>query len=349
MQAQDLLRCPHCHASGLAEAASGLRCGQCGTAYEASAETGFARLLAPGAINDGKANIQKWWGDLYAQLYKATDDSLTTATLAGMVDQFEDLMRQRRHMVAVEMPLAELAGQRVLEIGPGGGGHSCLFKKYGARVVAADITPERAMSTARKLSLMPGPESLGVNADGENLPFDDDSFDIVYSNGVLHHAENTDRCLDEVFRVLKPGGRAVIMLYSRHSSVFWLNIVPRALFSGEMFRWPEPQWIGRVTEGKPKFGETKNPFTRVYSAAEIRRAFARFAVLSLRKSSFQFDNVAIPRLTQLRNAVLPLFGQPPHPGGVLVYGTPCVPETRLELALGPWMGFSWNVVAQKPR
>lgn len=347
--AQAVLRCPYCGGDGLTVADRWLRCPVCDEAFAADPETRFATLL-PASVQDdaAKQNIQKWWGDLYEQLYGETDRNLTTENLAEMVDSFEDLMNIRRHLAAVEMPLANLAGKRVLEIGPGGGGHSCLFKKYGAQVTVADITPERALSATRKLSLMNGPASAGFNADGENLPFSDNSFDIVYSNGVLHHSENTDKCIDEVFRVLKTGGKAVIMLYSRHSAAFWLNIAPRALITGELFRWPEAQWVGRLTEGRPKFGTTKNPFTRIYSKVEIHTAFRRFNIRSLRKSSFQFDNFAIPKLTQVRNIVFRTLGRRPHPGGVLVYGAPYQTETRLELALGRIAGFSWNIVAEKP-
>lgn len=347
--AKNLLRCPSCGRDGLTLADRWLRCPACDEAFAADPEMRFATLLPASVQGDAaKQNIQKWWGDLYEQLYGETDRNLTPENLAEMVDSFEDLMKIRRHLAAVEMPLADLAGKRVLEIGPGGGGHSCLFKKYGAQVTVADITPERALSATRKLSLMAGPESAGFNADGENLPFSDNSFDIVYSNGVLHHSENTDKCIDEVLRVLRPGGMAVIMLYSRHSAIFWLNIAPRALVTGELFRWPEAQWIGRLTEGRPKFGTTKNPFTRVYSKAEMRTAFRRFDIRSLRKSSFQFDNFAIPKLSQIRDALFRAFGRKPHLGGVLVYGTPYQPETKLELALGPLAGFSWNIVAEKP-
>jgi len=347
--AKAVLRCPSCGEDGLDFEDGWLKCAACDQCFPADSGMGFATLLSPSTQDDpAKADIQKWWGDLYEQLYGATDRSLTSDNLAEMVSSFEDLMHVRRHLAAVEMPLADLTGKHVLEIGPGGGGHSCLFKKHGAKVVVADITPERAVSATRKLSMMSGPSSVGVNADGENLPFQDNAFDIVYSNGVLHHSENTDQCIDEVFRVLKPGGKAVIMLYSRHSATFWLNIAPRALVTGEIFRWPEAQWIGRLTEGRPRFGTTKNPFTRVYSKAELRKAFDRFDVRSLRKSSFQFDNFAVPRLTQIRNAVFKVFGRRPHPGGILVYGNPYQPETHLELMLGRFIGFSWNIVAQKP-
>ena len=347
--AANLLRCPSCHHNGLALTDGELCCPSCGKTFAADLGIGFAALLsADSHDNSAKDNIRKWWGDLYEQLYRETDRTLTPERLSDMVDAFEDLMVARRHLAVVEMPLRELAEKRVLEIGPGGGGHACLFKKYGAEVVVADITAERALSSSRKLSLMAGPESAGFNADAENLPFQDNAFDIVYSNGVLHHSQDTDRCISEVHRVLAPGGKAVIMLYSRHSAIFWLNIGPRALVTGEIFRWPEAQWVGRLTEGRPRFGETKNPFTRVYSKTEIRKAFRAFRILSLRKSSFQFDNFAVPKLSQIRRALLSTVGRKPHRGGVLVYGTPYMNETALELALGPVAGFSWNIVAEKP-
>lgn len=348
--AETYLLCPKCKAQQLSLREQALTCGECHASYSADLDKGFAVLLAPEVGEDGaKGDIQKWWGDLYAQIYKDTDANLTPEGLTQLVNDFEDMMHKRQHLAVVEMPLAELKGKRVLEIGPGGGGHSCLFKKYGAEMVAADITPERAISTASKLSLMEGPDSLGFNADGENLPFADNSFDIVYSNGVLHHSVDTDKCIEEVYRVLKPGGKAVIMLYSRHSSAYWLNIVPRAIITGEMFRWPEPQWIGRLTEGRPKYGETKNPFTRVYSAVEMRQAFAMFEIKSLRKSSFQFDNFCVPRLSQARHKLMKFFGRKAHPGGILVYGSSFMNETALELWLGEAFGFAWNIIAEKPK
>ena len=346
--ATDMLRCPACGHDGLTLQQDALECPACSNRFPAEPGINFATLVPPSLReNDAKLDIQKWWGDLYQQLYSETDANLTTKKLLRLVDDFEDLMEKRGHLAVVEMPLSDLKEKRVLEIGPGGGGHSCLFKKYGAVVTVADITPERALSATKKLALMDGSESAGFNADGEKLPFQDDYFDIVYSNGVLHHAEDTDRCIAEVHRVLKPGGRAIIMLYSRHSSVFWLNIAPRGLLTGEIFRWPEAEWIGRLTEGRRKHGITKNPFTRVYSKREIQAAFSSFNITSLRKSSFQLDNFAIPKLSQIRRILLSAFGHKPHPGGVLVYGSPFMLETPLELALGPVAGFSWNIIAEK--
>ena len=341
-----ILRCPACGGESLAAGTEALACADCGQTYPCDRARRVCALL-PAADSAVKQDIRAWWGDLYRQIYAETDSRLDGQSLARALDELEDLFRRREHLAAVEMPLDALAGQNVLEIGCGGGGHSALFCRRGASVVAVDITPERAVSAALKLSLLPGCDGRAYQADAERLPFRDGVFDIVYSNGVLHHSENTERAVAEVRRVLKPGGRAVLMLYARSSAAFWCNIAPRGLFTGEMFRRPEAEWVGRVTEGTPKFGQTKNPITRVYSRRALRSLLKDFHRVSVRKSSFQFDNFAIPRLTQIRRAALRLFGRRPHPGGTLVYGSPFFIETAFELALGRHIGFAWNIVAEK--
>ena len=342
------LRCPMCQCTtGFAVVDGEIQCGDCQTTYARLAESGVYSLLAEADSSTIKTDIQSWWGDLYRQLYADHETAYTSDTLVTALEELEDMFRQREHLAVMEMPIHQLKRMKVLEIGPGGGGHSALFKYRGADITAVDITPERALGTDIKLQLVPGSGGRAFQADAENLPFKDNSFDIVYSNGVLHHSEDTDKCLAEVHRVLKPGGQAVIMLYARHSATFWLNILPRAILTGEIFRWPEAQWIGRITEGTPKFGDTVNPVTRVYSSSEIENVFAAFDLRALRKSSFQFDNFALPKLTQLRRGLLKLLGRQPHEGGELVYGQPFFVETRLENFLGRFIGFAWNIRAFK--
>ena len=295
-----------------------------------------------------KENIQAFWGDLYQQLYASNDASLSPDLLEKQIDALEDLFRIREQSCVVEMPLKELAGKKVLEIGSGAGGHSCIFKRHGADVTAVDITPERVASTAAKFAMLKGGSGNALQADAEKLPFDGASFDIVYSNGVLHHSTDTECCISEATRVLKPGGLVVIMLYSRVSAAFMFNIWPRGVVTGEMFRWPEAEWVGRLTEGKPVFGDTRNPITRVYSRKRMKALFGQYELLSLRKWSFQFDNFCIPRLTQIRRWVLTRLGFDLHPGGTIVYGQPIVPETAIERWLGAYLGFGWTVKAVKP-
>lgn len=294
-----------------------------------------------------KTEVQQFWGDLYQQLYADNDDTLNPDVLERQIDELEDLFRKREQPCVLEMPLNDLAGKKVLEIGSGGGGHSCIFKRYGAEIVAIDITPERAASTALKFRILKGGRGFALQADAENLPFPDNYFDMVYSNGVIHHSPDTNQCVSEIHRVLKPGGTSIVMVYSRLSSVYLFNVVPRAIVTGEIFRWPEAQWIGRLTEGKPKFGETKNPITRVYSRRAMHQLFRDFNIEALRKWSFQFDNFCIPKLTQIRRGVLNALGFRSHPGGTIVYGAPYVPETALERLIGRYLGFCWVITATK--
>ena len=294
----------------------------------------------------GKEDIQAFWGDTARQWYVEHDKTFTPESLDRELDEVERFFEKRGQLACVEMP-ADIKGRSVLEIGSGGGSHSALFKRQGANVTAVDITPERVASTALKLALVEEGTGKTMQADAEHLPFEEGTFDIVYSNGVLHHSADTEQCIREVYRVLKPGGRAILMLYARHSTQYWLNVVPKALVTGRMFRMPEAEWVGWLTEGKPHFGTTRNPFTRVYSARELRELLHAFTDVKLRKNSFRLDYFAIPRAARVRNALLQLFGVKISPASQILYGSPVAEDSRLELALSPLLGWCWNISASK--
>ena len=295
-----------------------------------------------------KSDIQAFWGALYRSLYDQVDGRLNRDDLLQALDDLEDMFRMRRHLPGAEMPLGDLAGKQVLEIGPGSGGHSALFARHGATVTAIDITGERARATDAKFRLL-GDLAAGCHAmqgDSEHLPFDDASFDIVYSNGVLHHTTDTEAALAEVHRVLKPGGRAVIMLYCKSSWHYWINMwLCVGLLQGKAFG--DPNWLGKATEWGGRDKQTvRNPITRCYTAAGIRRLFAAFSGLSMRKGEFYF--YLIPKLGRLyRRWQISRYGT--HPGGVLVYGEPWPITSPLENRLGRVMGFAWFISAIKPK
>ncbi len=344
------LQCPACHSRKFILSNTFLTCESCKTEYgidESSRVCSFSPALT---MNKTKNEIMDWWGDLYEQCYADGDSTLSEESLERDLIDLEDMFDKREHLAYVEMlPLLKMSkGLRVLEIGPGGGGHAALFARHGAHMTTLDITPSRAVSTALKLSHVGDKKGFSCQGDSENLPFAANTFDIVYSNGVLHHTASTKKAVAEVYRVLKPGGKTVLMLYSRHSAEYWVNIVPRAILNGEIFYLNEENWIGRVTEGKPKFGKVKNPITRVYSATEIKELLSSFEMVSLRKGSFHFNNFMIPGLNKFRNWILTKMGSKRHPGCTIVYGEPRFIDTKTEIKLGKYLGYAWNIVAEKP-
>ncbi|MEX0921650.1 MAG: class I SAM-dependent methyltransferase [Rhodovibrionaceae bacterium] len=129
---------------------------------------------------------------------------------------------------------AALAGRDVLEIGCGSGAASCLLAKSGARVTAVDIT-ETAVEMARRNAEAQGVALQARQEDAERLSFGDESFDFVFSWGVLHHSSNPDAAYREVARVLRPGGRGLLMVYNRDSLRYHLRGWQWLLLKGKLF------------------------------------------------------------------------------------------------------------------
>ena len=117
--------------------------------------------------------------------------------------------------IATELPCGKL-----LEIGCSMGNDTIQFARRGMKVTGIDITEAAIELIKGRFALYNMPGDFRV-ADAEHLPFDDNTFDVVYSFGVLHHTPYTEGAIEEARRVLKPGGKAYIMLYNTRS-LNWL-------------------------------------------------------------------------------------------------------------------------------
>ncbi|TSA23924.1 class I SAM-dependent methyltransferase [bacterium] len=120
---------------------------------------------------------------------------------------------------------------KLLEVGCGMGTDLLQLARCGLEVTGIDLTENGIALAQKRFDLYQIPDELKVD-DAENLSFNDNSFDIVYSFGVLHHTPDTQKSIDEVYRVLKPGGLAVIMLYHTKSFNYIIHRMLKAPFDG---------------------------------------------------------------------------------------------------------------------
>lgn len=199
-------------------------------------------------------------------------------------------------------------GLRVLEIGCGIGTDGAQFSEAGADYTGVDLT-EAAIGLARDNFKMRDLRGEFRVADAENLDFPDESFDLVYSHGVLHHTPDIVGAVGEIHRVLKPGGRAIVMLYHRGSYNYriGIRILRRAgagLLKSESgirlvhFLTAEPESSLREHAAALKASRNGhfsadellnqstdgagNPLARVYSRRDARELFKAFRKVELR-------------------------------------------------------------------
>ena len=144
------------------------------------------------------------------------------------VDGFKAQSAERYRLEPYIVEFADFAGVQglsVLEIGLGLGADHEQFAQAGARLHGIDITPRAVDITRLRLQLQQLTSNLRVG-DAEALPFADETFELVYSWGVIHHSPDTANAAREILRVLKPGGRFRVMVYHTWSLVglmLWLR------------------------------------------------------------------------------------------------------------------------------
>ena len=156
------------------------------------------------------------------------------------------------------------AGRKILEVGCGMGIDASELALRGREVTGLDLT-KRGIDLARRNFERLGLQGTFVVGNAEALPFADATFDVVYSMGVLHHTPQIAKSLSEVQRVLKPGGKAFIMLYSRYS----LNRLAHLIL--------------RLPYEKSEEAVEDAPVTQVFSEKELRSLFSSYTEVSFRK------------------------------------------------------------------
>lgn len=140
----------------------------------------------------------------------------------GSLEFFADLDQyhfEKLHHLPRLIDFDAYRGRRVLDVGCGAGTDLVRFAKGGAIVTGVDLSSS-AIALAKQNVAQQGLSADLREADGEKLPFDDNSFDLVFAHGVVQYTSSDRALVEECRRVLEPGGTAVFQVYNR---VSWLN------------------------------------------------------------------------------------------------------------------------------
>jgi len=218
-------------------------------------------------ISDPKAEVHEFWnvascGEVYAKGVTSEQRFWSQAQARYRLEPYiHDFAR-----------FEEGAGKDVLEIGVGMGADHLEWAKSGPRRLAGvDLTPRAVAWTRQRLTAC-GFAAEVQEADAEHLPFPDESFDILYSWGVLHHSPDTERAFREAYRVLRSGGRLRAMIYHRPSVVGLLLWARYGLAVGRPTRSLSDIYTHHL----------ESQGTKGYTVAEARRLVALFGAAELR-------------------------------------------------------------------
>ena len=183
----------------------------------------------------------------------------------GTREFFEDLDQyhfEKLHHLPRLIDFNAYRGKRVLDVGCGAGTDLARFARGGAIVTGVDLSSSAIVLAKDNFAQQGLAGDLRV-ADGEHLPFADDSFDFVFAHGVVQYTAFDKALVDECRRVLKPGGTAVFQVYNRIS---WLNALSKVM--------------------KVPLEHEDAPVLKRYSAGEFRALLAGFRDVRIGEERF---------------------------------------------------------------
>lgn len=146
----------------------------------------------------------------------------------GFFDDLDQYHFEKLHHLLRLVDFNGYRGKAVLEVGCGAAVDLARFAKGGAVCTGVDLA-QSAIALAKANFEQQGLQADLRVANGEALPFPDNTFDLVYAHGVVQYTADPQALVNEVRRVLKPGGQAIFQVYNRIS---WLNALSKLMKVG---------------------------------------------------------------------------------------------------------------------
>ena len=168
-----------------------------------------------------RADVQDYWNANpagYAEVKSLEQDR------RAFFDERDRQTRLLYPQLDAQYGFARAQGKRTLELGCGMGFNAQRLAECGAHLTVMDLAPNAVHLTRERFALR-GLSANFLLADAEHLPFAPDTFEMVFSSGVIHHSPDTEAAAQEIIRVTAPGGNDTVMIYHRDSIWFWWDIV----------------------------------------------------------------------------------------------------------------------------
>lgn len=237
--------------------------------------------LAEKQLQIDEANRSFWdelCGTNMAKHFGIVDRSLAS------LKKFDDAYLAIYPYLDKHLQLDTIAGKKVLEIGLGYGTVGQRLAEAGAEYTGLDIAAQPVEMMNQRMAMI---ANAGKAVQGSMIecPFPDAHFDRVISIGCFHHTGNMQACIDQTYRILKPGGTAMIMVYNRFSRRHWQ-------------RWPAETFKAALKQLGVRFSlessyeqrkaydahtgtDTAAPETEFFSVTDVKRIFKRFTKIKV--------------------------------------------------------------------
>ncbi|MEK7646888.1 MAG: class I SAM-dependent methyltransferase [Patescibacteria group bacterium] len=231
--------------------------------------------------------INNWW-DAHPFTWGISQES---SDLVGRIDRskmdlnyFEEIERKfRKHckdgaqkdgapLLSNLIDYGWLRGKKVLDIATGSGFAMIAFIKGGADVTGIDLT-DFAVEQAKKNLACRNLQGEVIKMDAQQMNFSDKSFDFVNAWGCLMHMPDTQKAINEIYRVLKPNGKALAYMYNKNSWPFWFNLIfLRGVLLGQLirYRFDIDRLTSRFSDG---FSVGGNPLAKFYTPKQAAAFF----------------------------------------------------------------------------
>ena len=227
--------------------------------------------------------VQEYWDNEAC----GTSSCVVGDTAKNTREYFDSVEKHRYKMEPFIHQVAKFSlwqGKKILEIGVGAGTDHLQFARSGAECYGIDLT-DLAIETTRARFKEYGLKSELKRVNAQKLPFDDNSFDMVYCWGVIQHSECPEMIIKEIHRVLRSEGTFIGMMYKRYSAKFFKLWIKHALLKGK-------PWLSLKDV---IWNNQESPGTKGYTIPELKILFAEFRNFTTQTFITDGDTQRFPR------------------------------------------------------